>query len=502
MFLEDTLMKKLFLAFVAITIVSSSVQAYSGGNGEPNTPYQIATVADLLYLGSDDPNYDKCFVLTADIDLNPLLPGGQVFTTAVIARIDYPTPAFTGSFDGAGHKIFNLTIDTNGVGNSYLGLFGYIQNDDPCSKLVEIKNLHLENASITGADGSNCLGGLAGWNSSGSICNCSSSGTIAIENSIVPQSRTLGGLVGYNDYGDINNCSSSVYVDGGCNTSGLGGLVGGNYHGNINNCFATGNVSGYATIQGEDCSGLGGLVGGNGDGTINKCYATGNVTGSGNLPNGAAGWDIGGFVGGNNGSSGFINNCYATGTVTSSFWNTGGLVGSNYYSNISYCYSTGAVFCTFDGSYGGLVGFNDYGTVTASFWDINTSGLSISDGGTGQTTAQMKTLSTFTNAGWDFVGETANGTEDIWWILQNITYPKFNWQRMLPPGPGGPGPGHGDGGIYFPDYNFDGVVNFIDFAILANAWMTENPFISLDNDNDVDMYDLKIFCDYWLSYTN
>ncbi len=58
------------------------------------------------------------------------------------------------------------------------------------------------------------------------------------------------------------------------------------------------------------------------------------------------------------------------------------------------------------------------------------------------------------------------------------------------------------GGIYFPDYNFDNFVNFLDFAIFANAWLTENPFISLDEDSDVDIYDLKIFCDYWLKYTN
>jgi hypothetical protein len=115
----------------------------------------------------------------------------------------------------------------------------------------------------------------------------------------------------------------------------------------------------------------------------------------------------------------------------------------------------------------------------------------------------MKQQASF--VGWDFVGETINGTEDVWWLLENVTYPKLNWQRKLPSGgcggggPGGPGgTGSGDGGIYFPDYNFDNFVNFLDFAIFADAWLTENPFISLDNDNDVDINDLKIFCDHWL----
>jgi predicted outer membrane repeat protein len=52
------------------------------------------------------------------------------------------------------------------------------------------------------------------------------------------------------------------------------------------------------------------------------------------------------------------------------------------------------------------------------------------------------------------------------------------------------------------DYNKDGIVNFLDFAIFANAWQTQNPNISLDGDNDVDIYDLRIFCGSWLSYCN
>ena len=59
---------------------------YSGGTGEPNTPYQIANAADLMTLANDANDYNKCFVMTADIDLAPNLPGNQTFTTAVIAR--------------------------------------------------------------------------------------------------------------------------------------------------------------------------------------------------------------------------------------------------------------------------------------------------------------------------------------------------------------------------------------------------------------------------------
>jgi hypothetical protein len=150
------------------------------------------------------------------------------------------------------------------------------------------------------------------------------------------------------------------------------------------------------------------------------------------------------------------------------------------------------------GYVGGLVGDHYEGSIISSYF-LETSGP---DNNLGEplTDAQMRQQASF--VGWDFVGETVNGTEDIWWILENITYPKLNWQRKLPSGnpcfPAGPN----DGGLYSPDYNFDNFINFLDFAIFADAWLTENPFISLDSDNDVDIDDLKIFCDYWLTYTN
>jgi len=43
--------------------------------------------------------------------------------------------------------------------------------------------------------------------------------------------------------------------------------------------------------------------------------------------------------------------------------------------------------------------------------------LSTCNNANGKTTAEMQMESTFTDAGWDFIGESVNGTEDIWWIL-------------------------------------------------------------------------------------
>jgi len=56
-------------------------------------------------------------------------------------------------------------------------------------------------------------------------------------------------------------------------------------------------------------------------------------------------------------------------------------------------------------------------------------------GGTGESddpyliyAAEMQTASTFLDAGWDFLDETANGTEDIWWILEGQDYPRLWWE--------------------------------------------------------------------------
>jgi hypothetical protein len=93
---------------------------------------------------------------------------------------------------------------------------------------------------------------------------------------------------------------------------------------------------------------------------------------------------------------------------------------------MTYCYSTGSV--RGNKSVGGLVGSSYERDIVASFWDTQTSGQATSAAGTGKTTAEMQMASTFLDAGWDFVGETANGTEDLWWILEGKDYPRLWWE--------------------------------------------------------------------------
>ena len=241
------------------------------------------------------------------------------------------------------------------------------------------------------------VGGLVGWNR-GTINNCYSEG-------VVTGDYCVGGLVGRNWYGTVYNCYATGSVSG---DDDVGGLVGDNEFGTINNCYTSADVSGDERV--------GGLVGDNYQGTITDSYSSGSISGNDR---------VGGLMGENEGRIGIIANCYSTGSVSGND-NVGGLVGQNgrCYSwgcrpgTVSTCYSTGSV--SGDDNVGGLVGWN-WGTVTASFWDIETSGQSTSAGGMGKTTAGMQTESTFTDAGWDF--ETP-----VWTIDEGVDYPRLWWE--------------------------------------------------------------------------
>jgi hypothetical protein len=177
---------------------------------------------------------------------------------------------------------------------------------------------------------------------------------------------------------------------------------------------------------------VGGLVGYNTtQSTVSNAYVTGTITGT--VPGSN---DVGGLVGCNYGKS-TVSNSYATATVSGAS-NVGVLVGQNdSQSTVSNSYASGTVSGTSNA--GGLVGNNKYSTVSSSFWDNTkvTMGCGLNDVGgnfsaTGKPTAEMIVQKTFTDAKWDFVEETTNGTADIWAISPDVNggYPCFKWQLL------------------------------------------------------------------------
>jgi len=115
----------------------------------------------------------------------------------------------------------------------------------------------------------------------------------------------------------------------------------------------------------------------------------------------STGQAIGGLVGYNNG--GTVSNSYSLAAVSSTLdVEVGGLIGWNNAGTITNSYSTGLVnngVEAHDGedSVGGLVGFSFGGTISNSFWDEETSGQDFSWVGTGKTTEEMIVIATYTD---------------------------------------------------------------------------------------------------------
>ncbi len=268
-----------------------------------------------------------------------------------------------------------------------------------------------------------------------------------------------GSLVGYLERGSLADCSvTNASVSGDTYVGGLAGLV----DGSVSRCSSRGRVSGIWYV--------GGLVGQLGKGTIYRSYSKADVLGN---------ESVGGLVGATLRETAIVDSSYATGDVDGSLY-VGGLTGLVVQGRVFRCYSAGAV--TGKQSAGGLVGGRKVlGQVIGSLWDIDSSGQTTSGGGTGMTTAEMKSESTYLAANWDF-GNT-------WLICEGINYPVLVWQI-----PGG-------------DLRCPDGVDLIDFVWFAKNWRHSDcaalngfcDWADIDGSGDVGCLDLAVFAHTWLT---
>jgi hypothetical protein len=215
----------------------------------------------------------------------------------------------------------------------------------------------------------------------------------------------------------------------------------------IENCYVEGSLSGNNAA---------GIALSN-SGTILGCFADCQVSGtahSGNLVST---------------NSGNIENCYSSGTLTATTSGYfGGLVGYNVEGHISKCYSDVELINENSTYYHCALVGRQTGTVRDCFWnaDVNPGleGYKVASSdttATGLTASQMLVQANFTNAGWDFAGETANGTDDIWMMPDSGTGPVFSWiydgTYCLNPQSG--------------DVTGDCFVGLADFAMMAANWL-------------------------------
>ncbi len=349
---------------------------YNCGTGEPNNPHRIYTCEQMNAVGADPNLWDEHFRLMANIDLSRCRRDGF----HIIGRPDNP---FRGIFDGNGHSISNFIYAQRS--EDHVGFFGHVAGPQ-----AEIRDLTLIDPNL--ADSRYTYG------------------------------SHVGSLIGYLEEGTLAGCrATGAYVTGRLET---GGLVGRN-DGLIRDCCVTGAVFGPSELAG-------GLAGGN-SGVVRRCYSITIVSG------GCAG----GLVGSNasrvtqTGTTRrvladlppLVEDCYSMGYVSG--WPAGGLVGGND-GALSHCYST----CYVVGGQrtGGLTATaGSASVVDACFWDVQASGQETSAAGNGKTTAEMKARATFLAAGWDLTGESVNGAEDIWSILDGQEYPKLQWELTRQP---------------------------------------------------------------------
>jgi len=79
--------KSILLFAIFISLVAGAAQArYSGGTGEPNDPYRIATPEDLNDIGRYEEDWDKHFILVNDVNLAEYT-GEQVSVQAGFAKL-------------------------------------------------------------------------------------------------------------------------------------------------------------------------------------------------------------------------------------------------------------------------------------------------------------------------------------------------------------------------------------------------------------------------------
>ncbi|MDG6220717.1 MAG: hypothetical protein QCI38_04630, partial [Candidatus Thermoplasmatota archaeon] len=298
------------------------------------------------------------YVLMQDIAMDVTNPSNMWGTTLL--------NGYSG-FVPIGHEIDRFTGSLDGQNNTISGLYifrpysmnvGLIGYGDN----AQVQNLILSEMNITGDD---TVGGIAGCSNGMELSNLQTSGVVTC------LGNNAGGVVGFH-FGAIHYSTSSADVEGNTFVGGLAGYV----HGEVHTSSATGNVNGVDRV--------GGLVGYVHYGIFDS-YAWGNVTGFSN---------VGGLLGSGNGGAGSqVSRSYAAGRVQGS-QDVGGLWG------------------WFDGS----------SAATACFYDADTTTCLDTGKGEPKTTAQMKTKSTFTDAGWDF--------GDIWYMSEGFTYPLLRWQHQ------------------------------------------------------------------------
>jgi len=330
---------------------------------------ELKNIQELVTLGTYDFS-NSIIYLENDIDLecnenNQWIPIGTIYNT------------FKGTFEGNGHKITGLYINSE---ENYQGLFGYNSGT--------IKNVSLENSYIQSTG--NYIGGITGCNYDKAI---------------------------------IENCHNGAEISGNYN---VGGITGGNnnpYSGEIkivNSCN-------FGKIEGQ--SSVGGIVG--------KTWINNFIDGCYNMENVSGDESVGGIIGSMPGDADYfskVSNCYNTGTISSNRI-VGGIVGHEYFGTsdiIEYCYNIGTIegkgSSWFKGS---IIGSGDDAIVRNCYYS-NTSSIKAVQNEDDEENNVYGLSDEYMKSA-EFVNLLNSGNEETVWKIGNDYYPyaMLNWQEYI-----------------------------------------------------------------------
>lgn len=361
------------------TAQAQTAIAPTAGDGSPVSPYQIASWSNLYWLSQNPGEWDRNYIQTANIAFPAAISTWD--SGAGWSPIGNSTISFSGSYDGQGFSISGLFI--NRESEASVGFLGSAIG-------ASVSNLTLSSAHVTASHEVGVMFGRA----SGATTATNSHVSGEVESVRAgANAADAGGFVGYAV--DIEVSQSSAAVDVMARGRNVGGFAGDARRGTYALSFATGNVTSSENGQ------VGGFAGLCRTDSISNSFALGRVAQGNGVNQGA-----GGFIGrlaDNAGVTPTISNSYSIGAAS------GGTTGV-----------------------GGFIGSYTAGTVSASYWDTDVSGLAVSDGpgASGQTTPDMKNQATF--SGWDFA--------TTWVMSSPLTYdgyPALGYSGAIAQSPAG-----------------------------------------------------------------
>jgi len=240
---------------------------FAGGSGTAEDPWQIATAEQLDRVRDD---LKAHYVLTDDIDLSgyenwiPIGAFQSLSDAPEDAEVPHPDFAFTGTFDGAGHTIANLTVSCEAPMGA--GLFGCASGTE--SGAASIGHFTLKDVNVSGFY---LVGGAVGLQ----FMSCSVTDIHLVGENHLTGMQGIGGIVG-TGFDLISDCSATADItvsgdDGAC----AGVIAGGTTMSSIKNCEVTG---GSITANGNATWGFGALCGAPwGAPEITDCKVSGTV---------------------------------------------------------------------------------------------------------------------------------------------------------------------------------------------------------------------------------